>query len=90
EASGEGSDAPSIDQNEAIVIPATVEESCRCEEASAEEKILTAVTQAVFMNGSSAVDLEAGYNLPLSVIPYSSLEKMWIPILQCLCSHCLS
>lgn len=46
----------------------------RCEQASAQEKIVTPITQAVFMNGSSAVDLQAGYNLPISVVP-SSLKN---------------
>ncbi|GLJ38104.1 hypothetical protein SUGI_0775720 [Cryptomeria japonica] len=41
----------------------------RCEKASAQQKISTPITQAVFMNGSCSVDLQSGYNLPISVSP---------------------
>ncbi|KAH9309661.1 hypothetical protein KI387_037572, partial [Taxus chinensis] len=44
----------------------------RCEQAPSEEQIATPITQAVFMNGFSAVDVEAGYNLPMSVVPSAS------------------
>ncbi|GLJ38108.1 hypothetical protein SUGI_0775780 [Cryptomeria japonica] len=45
----------------------------RCEKAPLNQKISTPITQVLLQNGTSAVDVEEGYNLPLSIKSCGSL-----------------